>query len=213
MMNIKIPDTISGGDIPSGSYAKKIIKNHFSVQSKRVHLGCVLDRIPTKEVKTVFETFGGCGVSQSVVRDRFPEAQSIAVDCDPLCVQIYEYNFGPGHIILANSYKITDYPHRDLYLMDYNRFTLKNIERGGERYRLFRRVLVEVCPKYICFTDSAAKYFHINGWKSYRCSSIDEYAERVNGYAEGFGYNAVNWSGFSEATYFLWKRKERGNNE
>jgi len=110
------------------------------------------------KVRTVFEAFGGMGLSGTMIRGILRPESHVITDLDPDCVSHLRLNFPEANVIHGDAFEhAKEHGQKvDLLNVDWNRFTALDFVRRPPK------IMTAFRGRYMIIADSAVIKLHLN---------------------------------------------------
>ena len=170
---------------------------------------------------TIYEAFGGIGMTSKLMQDIFPGARVFSAELDEECVHRYlkTVDLDRGSVYYGDTLEMLSFTfehgaavHMDAASLDYNRCTLLDLRNPKSfQHHLIKRV-AELGPQWIQYTDSSIGKLHLN-FRSYGIATYRDreqawelYGRLLNAWFFDIGYQIVASARHSAASYYRLER-------
>lgn len=160
---------------------------------------------------TVFEAFGGIGMTASLIHELWPSAVIESCEISEECAGQYRQREIPSATIHVQDCRevLRSGLRFDAASLDFNRFTLLDLERPSGAFH--REVLTAVfagSPRWVQLTDSAINKLHLNAYAyGMKTSFREEYTELLSAaFRQRCGYSVVAMASHRGASYYRLER-------
>lgn len=157
---------------------------------------------------SVIEFYGGTGVQSTVIDQVLKPKNHVIIEQDEVCVRQLEHLFGNKktvQIICGDAKQYMKDANADLYLLDWNTWTIAHWERWHELWGY----LFSTNPVALSWYDTSRPYFHTNK-KLYgkildgEVTDFSQYTQGVSSLIEAkYGYALAKAVYCPRATYYL----------